>query len=75
MGIPMDRLQCGQRGRILMLHMQGSLRRRLFDLGLIPGTTIERVMSSPIGDPACYRVRGAMIALRGRDAREIRVAV
>ncbi len=75
MGIPMNRLAQGQQGCILNLQTKGSLRQRLFDLGLIPGTIIERVMNSPAGDPACYRVRGAMIALRQRDAELIRVAV
>ena len=75
MGIPMNHLRDGQRGRILELDTQGGLRQRLFDLGLTPGTMVERLMSSPIGDPSCYRVRGAMIALRGADAEQIRVAV
>ena len=75
MSITMNRLQNGQSGRVLELGTQGGLRQRLFDLGLTPGTMVERLMSSPIGDPSCYRVRGAMIALRGRDAEQIRVAV
>jgi ferrous iron transport protein A len=75
MGIPMNHMQNGQSGRILELATQGGLRQRLFDLGLTPGTMVERLMSSPIGDPSCYRVRGAMIALRGSDAEQIRVAV
>ena len=30
-------------------------------------------MNSPIGDPSCYRIRGAMIALRAADAGQISV--
>ncbi len=75
MGIPMNHMRNGQSGRILELDTQGGLRQRLFDLGLTPGTMVERLMSSPLGDPSCYRVRGAMIALRGSDAEQIRVAV
>ncbi|MFQ5805802.1 MAG: ferrous iron transport protein A [Phycisphaerae bacterium] len=75
MGIPMSSLEPGQSGRVLELMSGGSLRHRLLDLGLIPGTRVERLMNSPIGDPACYRIRGAMIALRTQDAGRIRVAV
>ena len=75
MGIPMSQMRSGQSGRILELDTRGGLRERLFDLGLTPGTIVERLMSSPIGDPSCYRVRGAMIALRGCDAEQIRVMV
>ena len=48
--------------------MQGALRRRLLDIGLIPGTRVTCTAVSPAGDPAAYLIRGAVIALRGRDA-------
>jgi len=75
MAIPMSCLEPGQSGRVLELMSLGGLRHRLLDLGLTPGTSVQRVMNSPIGDPACYRFRGAMIALRAQDAGQIRVAV
>ena len=36
----------------------------MFDLGILPGTRIENVMPSPLGDPIAYRVRSAVVALR-----------
>jgi DtxR family Mn-dependent transcriptional regulator len=48
---------------------QGTQRRRLLDLGVVPGTTIGVEMVSASGDPIAYRIRGAMIALR-RDQAE-----
>lgn len=75
MGIPMGSLEPGKVGRILELMNLGSLRQRLLDLGLVPGTSVERLMNSPIGDPVCFRIRGAMIALRMEDADQIRVSV
>ena len=41
---------------------------RLLDTGLIPGTRVTCTAVSPAGDPAAYLIRGAVIALRGRDA-------
>jgi ferrous iron transport protein A len=71
----MNELTSGQRGRVLNLETNGELRRRLLDLGLVPGTDIERILASPGGDPVCYRVRGAMIALRSHDANQVVVSV
>jgi ferrous iron transport protein A len=71
----MSQLHEGQKARILQLLVGGSIRRRLLDLGLVPGTPIERVMSSPVGDPICFRVRGSMLALRSSDAAEVSVEI
>jgi Fe2+ transport system protein FeoA len=43
-------------------------RRRLMDLGVIPGTIVAAEMASPMGDPTAYRIRGALIALRKDQA-------
>lgn len=75
MTIRMSDMQSGQHGRVVDLTTDGGLRERLVDLGLIPGTVIERLMSSPVGDPVCYRIRGAMIAIRSCDADRITVGV
>lgn len=47
------------------------LRRRLQDLGLIPGTKVECISKSPLGDPTAYLIRRAVIALRKEDADQI----
>ena len=49
----------------------GELRRQLRDLGFVPGAQVECLGRSPLGDPAAYRVRGAVVALRRRDAQRI----
>jgi Fe2+ transport system protein FeoA len=46
----------------------------MLDLGIIPGTTVECEMNSPIGDPVAYRIRGAVIALRREQAEMIQIA-
>lgn len=52
---------------------RGPMRRRLLDLGVVPGTTISVERSAPGGDPVAYRIRGATIALRESQASQIRV--
>lgn len=69
----LDLLQIGESAKVVAVRCQGFLRTRLADLGLLPGTTIERLMSSPLGDPAAYSVRGSVIAIRKEDAGLIEV--
>ena len=52
---------------------RGMERRRLLDLGLLPGTLVEAKMASASGDPVAYRIRGAVIALRRSQAEQIHV--
>lgn len=65
--IYMNALSPGQRGTVRDIRHTGEMRRRLQDIGLIRGTPVECVGRSPLGDPAAYRIRGAVIALRDRD--------
>lgn len=52
---------------------QGAERRRLLDLGILPGTTIHAEMVSPSGDPTAYRIRGTLIGLRKEQADLIQI--
>lgn len=64
-------LRIGHRGVVIALNSVGGMRRRLLDIGLIEGTTVECVGRSPGGDPAAYLIRGAVIAIRDRDSADI----
>lgn len=74
-GRPLSSLQPGERGVVLGLspRCRGSERRRMLDLGILPGTVIEAVLASPGGDPTAYRIRDALIALRQEQAHLIRI--
>ena len=66
-------LRTGEAANIVNLSpsIVGGERRRLLDLGLVPGTRIEREFDSMLGSPTAYRVRGATIALRKEQADRI----
>lgn len=49
----------------------GPERRRLLDLGVVPGTRIRCEFASPFGTPRSYDIRGALIALRDYQAERI----
>jgi len=66
-------LPVGQAGVVAALMLRGAERRRLMDLGLVPGTVVVAEMRSPLGDPVAYRVRGASIALRREQAQHIHI--
>ena len=75
-GVPLDTLQPGQAGLVTEISplSRGVERRRLLDLGIIPGTEVGVEMVSPGGDPTAYLIRGTVIALRSSQARLIRVS-
>lgn len=75
-GVPLDTLQPGQSGLVTEISplSRGVERRRLLDLGIIPGTEIGVELVNPSGDPTAYRIRGTVIALRSSQARLIRVS-
>ena len=75
-GEPLTNLKPGQEAQVMALssRIRGVERRRLMDLGLLPGTTIEVEMASAGGDPIAYRIRGALIALRKSQAQLISVS-
>lgn len=52
---------------------RGPSRRRLLDLGVVPGTVIHARMRSAAGDPVAYDIRGALVALRREQAAHIQV--
>ena len=67
-------LREGESSRVTSLLNKGSIKRRLQDLGLVPGTQVQCVQKSPYGDPVAYGIRGAVIALRLDDARGVLIA-
>ena len=70
----LNEIKPGENATVVSVAVTDSLRRRLADLGLIPGTKVECVGVSPAGDPSAYLIRGAVIALRRRDCGGISIA-
>ena len=68
-------LMPGEAARVtgIALACRGLQRRRLMDLGIVPGTYIVAEMQSASGDPTAYIIRGAAIALRRSQAKLIHV--
>ncbi len=69
----MSALAPGESAEVVALaaSCRGAQRRRLLDLGLVPGTRVTSELRGPSGDPTAYRIRGALIALRRDQASHI----
>jgi len=72
-GMPLDRLRNGCCALVTELAAEGPARRRLLDLGLVPGTKVEVIRRSPLGDPIAFNIRGAVIAFRKEEAGQVLV--
>jgi ferrous iron transport protein A len=66
-------LRVGESGRVSALTAVGVQRRRLLDLGFVPGAVIKNERKSPFGDPIAFQVRGAIVALRKEEAALIQI--
>lgn len=69
--IPLSELKPGQEARIHSLLCNGAMRQRFLDLGFLPGVSVSCTGQSPSGDPKAFLIRGAVIAIRSRDSRDI----
>ncbi|MFQ8758538.1 MAG: FeoA family protein [Intestinimonas sp.] len=56
--LSMNTLLDGQSALVSRVDAEPSMRRRLLDIGLIPGTRVTCQGHSPAGDPAAYLIRG-----------------
>jgi ferrous iron transport protein A len=61
----------GQWGRVSALRGMGGMRRRLLDLGLVPGAEVRCMGRSPAGDPSAFLICGAVIAIRRADGADV----
>ena len=69
----LSELKIGEKGKVLGISksLRGQQRRRLMDLGVVPGTEVEVELKGFFDDPVAYRIRGASIALRKNQTDKI----
>ena len=65
--------QVGQTVKVVKLHGEGSLRRRMMDMGITKGTEIYIRKIAPLGDPVEVNIRGYELTLRKEDADIVEV--
>ena len=63
----------GETVKIVKLHDEGAIKRRIMDMGLTKGVEIYVRQVAPLGDPLEITVRGYELSLRKADAEMIEV--
>lgn len=65
----------GRPARVTRVDGPRAFRRRLLEMGLVPGTEIKVVTVAPFGDPLRIEVRGGQWSIRRAEAAQIAVDV
>ena len=76
-GIAMETLRnakVGQTVKVVKLHGEGAVKRRLMDMGLTRGTEVYIRKVAPLGDPVEVTVRNYELSIRKADAEMIEIA-
>ena len=66
-------VKVGHSARVVKLHGEGALKRRIMDMGITKGVEIKVRKVAPLGDPLEITVRGYELSLRKADAEMIEV--
>jgi Fe2+ transport system protein FeoA len=73
--VRLPEVEIGSSAAVVTVHGEGSVPKRLMEMGLVPGVKVRVVKSAPFGDPIEIRLRGYSLALRINEAEAIEVAV
>ena len=63
----------GETVRVVKLHGEGAVKRRIMDMGLTKGTEVYVRKVAPLGDPVEITVRGYELSIRKADADMVEV--
>lgn len=61
----------GETVKVVKLHGEGAIKRRIMDMGITKGTQIYVRKVAPLGDPVEINVRGYELSIRKSEAENI----
>lgn len=67
----LNMLEIGQRARVIQVKGRGSSRKRLLDMGMVPGTVLSVTKKAPMGDPIDFKLKGYNLSLRKQEAETV----
>ena len=65
--------EIGSRVKVVRLHGEGAVKRRMMDMGITKGAEITVRKVAPLGDPVEIMVRGYELSVRKADAEMVEV--
>ena len=75
MGRSLDELEVGKKAVVKMIRGEKDIKRRLLDMGLVPGTELSVEKVAPLGDPIDISLKGYHLSLRKHEARAVKVEI
>lgn len=69
----LKQVECGDTVKVVKLHGEGILKRKIMDMGITKGVEIFVRKVAPLGDPIEINVRGYELSIRKADAEMIEV--
>ena len=70
---PLSALKVNEKAKVKRITGQGQIKRKLLDMGIIPGSSIEVTKLAPFGDPVDVKIKGYHLSLRKEEAKLILV--
>jgi Fe2+ transport system protein FeoA/Fe2+ or Zn2+ uptake regulation protein len=64
-------LKSGEMARIIKISHKSQIRKRLLEMGFVPGVEVKKLREAPLKDPAIFEVRGYQVSLRLAEAKDI----
>lgn len=69
----LNQVKVGSTAKVVKLHGEGAVRRRIMDMGLTKGVEVYVRKVAPLGDPIEIHLRGYELSIRGADAEMVEV--
>jgi Fe2+ transport system protein FeoA len=69
----LSELKVGEMGKIISIENNGVLKRRMMDMGVLPGELIVIEKIAPLGDPIDVKIKGYQLSFRKNEASLINV--
>ena len=71
----LNEMKRGEKGKVVKITGNGSVFRRMLDLGLVNGCEVEMKGVAPLGDPIEIKIKGYNLSLRKSEAAGVIVEV
>ena len=69
----LNQLEPGESGTVSKVNGRGPVKRRIIDMGMVSGTTLQVVKFAPLGDPIEIKLKGFNLSLRKNEAALIEI--
>lgn len=71
--IELSKLKPGEKAIIKEINLQGKIKYRLLELGIVENTKLKLIKYAPLGDPIQISIRGYNLAMRKETAKKIKI--